>query len=156
MQVRAHTENACVVYRFEGGVSAWTIEKSVGVGGFNRKDDVLKIQQLLNKIAPGDGGPLPPLAEDGLAGPKTNGAIRAFQQFHRVASDGRVDPGGPTLKRMNEVPKQGLAAQNAARLARTAQLQQAQLVGYQFLKGEPLPVAIVARCNGRQIGFGRW
>lgn len=127
MQVRAHTENACVVYRFEGGVSAWTIEKSVGVGGFNRKDDVLKIQQLLNKIAPGDGGPLPPLAEDGLAGPKTNGAIRAFQQFHRVASDGRVDPGGPTLKRMNEVPKQGLAAQNAARLARTAQAMPALL-----------------------------
>lgn len=120
MLVRANTGNACIAYRFEGGESAWTIEKSVGLGGVNRKEDVLKIQRLLNLIAPSDGGPVPPLAEDGLIGPKTQGAIRAFQQFHQVASDGRVDPGGPTLKKMNEVQKSSLAASNAARLARTA------------------------------------
>ena len=121
MLVRANTGNACVTYRFEAGQSAWTIEKSVGQGGFNRKDDVLKIQRLLNLIAVSDGGPRPRLAEDGLIGPKTIGAIRAFQQFHRTASDGRVDPGGPTLKKMNEVPKRALAEQNTLRLARTMQ-----------------------------------
>lgn len=120
MLVRANTGNACIAYRFEGGLSAWAIEKSVGQGGYNRKEDVLKIQRLLNLIAVGDGGPMPPLAEDGLVGPKTLGAIRGFQQFHQVANDGRVDPGGPTLKRMNEVPKNALAERNAARLARTA------------------------------------
>ena len=61
------------------------------------------------------------LAEDGLVGPKTIGAIRGFQQFHHTGSDGRVDPNGPTLKKMNEVPKNRLAQQNASRLARTAQ-----------------------------------
>lgn len=121
MLVRANTGNACVTYRFEGGQSAWTIDKSVGQGGFNRKDDVLKIQRLLNLIAVGDGGPMPPLAEDGLVGPKTIGAIRGFQRFHHTGSDGRVDPNGPTLKKMNEVPKNKLAQQNASRLARTAQ-----------------------------------
>lgn len=118
MLVRANTGNACMHFRFEGAVSAWTIEKSVGVGGFNRRDDVLQIQRLLNLIAPTDGGAAPPLVEDGLIGPKTNGAIRAFQQFHRVANDGRVDPGGPTLAKMNALPKRGLATQNASRLAR--------------------------------------
>jgi peptidoglycan hydrolase-like protein with peptidoglycan-binding domain len=121
MQVRANTGNACVMYRFEGGQSAWTIERSVGQGGINRKDDVLKIQRLLNLIEVKDGGPLPLLAVDGLVGPKTIGAIRTFQQFHHTANDNRVDPGGPTLKKMNEVPKQKLAQENAARLARAVQ-----------------------------------
>src|SRR5262245_2837785 len=105
MLVRANTAKACEWCRFEGGVSAWAIEKSVGKGGFNQKPDVLKVQRLLNMIAPEDGGPLPPLAEDGFIGPFTLEAIRKFQQFHKTASDGRVDPGGPTLKKMNDVPK---------------------------------------------------
>lgn len=119
MLVRANTGSACIAYRFEGGLTAWKIKKSVGQGGFNQKEDVLTIQRLLNLIAVTDGGPMPPLAEDGLIGPKTLGAIRTFQQFHQVASDGRVAPGGPTLKKMNEVPKNALAERNAARLART-------------------------------------
>lgn len=121
MLVRANTGNACITYRFEGGQSAWTIDKSVGQGGFNHKGDVQTIQRLLNLIEVSDGGPMPPLAEDGLVGPKTIGAIRGFQQFHHTGSDGRVDPNGPTLKKMNEVPKNRLAQQNASRLARTAQ-----------------------------------
>ncbi|MGB7989318.1 MAG: peptidoglycan-binding protein [Candidatus Methylophosphatis roskildensis] len=121
MLVRANTGNACITYRFEGGQSAWTIDKSVGQGGLNHKGDVLTIQRLLNLIEVSDGGPMVPLAEDGLVGPKTIGAIRGFQQFHHTGSDGRVDPNGPTLKKMNEVPKNRLAQQNASRLARTAQ-----------------------------------
>ena len=121
MLVRANTGNACITYRFEGGQSAWTIDKSVGQGGFNHKGDVQTIQRLLNLIEVSDGGPMVTLAEDGLVGPKTIGAIRGFQQFHHTGSDGRVDPNGPTLKKMNEVPKNRLAQQNASRLARTAQ-----------------------------------
>ena len=121
MLVRANTGNACITYRFEGGQSAWTIDKSVGQGGFNHKGDVQTIQRLLNLIEVSYGGPMVTLAEDGLVGPKTIGAIRGFQQFHHTGSDGRVDPNGPTLKKMNEVPKNRLAQQNASRLARTAQ-----------------------------------
>ncbi|NCA70814.1 MAG: hypothetical protein EOM91_12035 [Sphingobacteriia bacterium] len=120
MLVRARTMDACRVYRFEGGVSAWTIAKSVGLGGVNRKEDVLTIQTLLNRIAVVDGGPLPPLQEDSLIGPKTMGAIRHFQQWHQLVADARVDPSGPTLKRMNELPKRALAERNAALLSRLA------------------------------------
>lgn len=121
MQVRANTGDACLAFRFEGGQSAWRIEKSVGQGGVNRKDDVLRIQKLLNRVATTDGGPMPPLAEDGITGPLTIGAIRNFQKWQKLAVvDGRVDPAGPTLRRLNEVKKDALSAQNAARLARTA------------------------------------
>lgn len=53
MLVRARTADSCRVYRFEGGVSAWTILKSVGLGGVNRKEDVLTIQTLLNPAVSG-------------------------------------------------------------------------------------------------------
>ncbi len=119
MLIRANLGDACKTYRFEGSVSAWAIQYSVGIGGVNHNEDVLVIQQLLNLISPADGGPVVPLAEDGWIGPKTNEAILAFQKFQKTASDGRVDPHGPTLKRMNEIPKQRLAQRNALRLART-------------------------------------
>ncbi len=117
MLVRANTGKACKAYKFEEGISAWQIERSVGQGGHNLKNDVLKIQQLLNLIAPKDGGPLPPLAEDSIIGPLTIGAIKRFQIFHKTARDARVDPNGPTLKKMNEVPKRALAERNQIRLA---------------------------------------
>lgn len=79
-----------------------TISASVGQGGVNKKADVLAIQQALNKIPPHKGGPNPKLVEDGLIGPKTIGAIRAFQQSDiALVKDGRVDVNGPTLARIN-------------------------------------------------------
>ena len=84
--------------------------RSVGLGGANLNDDVAKIQQLLNLIAPADGGAVPPLVEDGFIGKLTIAAIKRFQQQHKTASDSRVDPRGPTLKKMNELPKPALAA----------------------------------------------
>lgn len=116
MLIRGTTGDDCVQFRFEGGLSARKIDKSVGQGGFNLRPDVLKIQGLLNLIAPGDGGPIIPLKEDGFVGPKTISAIKAFQLRQGTGSDGRVDPGGATLKRMNEVPKTALAARNSNRL----------------------------------------
>ena len=120
MKVRANTGRECRDAYFEGGVSAWRINSSVGIGGRNQRDDVRKIQKLLNLIMPQDGGPVVPLVDDGWIGPKTNQAILHFQRFQRTGSDGRVDPYGPTLKRMNEVVKPRLATNNAYLLARVA------------------------------------
>jgi len=84
-----------------GGNGMVVIAGSVGVGGRNTPADVRAIQAALNDIAPGDGGPDPKLAVDGIAGPKTNKAIAKFQQRSIGWSDGRIDPGGPTLKAIN-------------------------------------------------------
>jgi hypothetical protein len=124
MLIRGTTGDDCVQFRFEGGLSAREIDRSVGQGGVNLKPDVLKIQGLLNLIAPEDGGTAMPgnapggLKEDGFSGPKTIGAIKTFQIRQGTGSDGRVDPKGATLKRMNEVPKKNLAARNSTRLLR--------------------------------------
>lgn len=122
MLIRATTGDDCVQFRYEGGLSARRISKSVGAGGVNLKDDVLTIQGLLNLIAPEEGGTALPgtgtgsLKEDGIAGPKTSAAIRAFQIRQNTGRDARVDPNGKTLKRMNELQKKPLADRNSARL----------------------------------------
>jgi peptidoglycan hydrolase-like protein with peptidoglycan-binding domain len=81
-----------------------SISKSVGLGGVNLQPDVVTVQSLLNKVTAQDGGPAPALVTDGLCGPKTRDAIRKFQlrQFGPAGADGRVDPGGRTIGRLNE------------------------------------------------------
>jgi hypothetical protein len=80
------------------------IEKSVGVGGANKPDDVFNIQYGLDQVPPIDGGPATPLKIDGLSGPKTIAAIREFQKkyFGMAGCDGRIDPGKKTLAKLNE------------------------------------------------------
>lgn len=75
---------------------------SVGQNGVNRKQDVGIVQYLLNR-AGARTGERPPLAVDGIAGPKTLAAIRKFQQKYLKKSDGRVDPGGETIAMLNRV-----------------------------------------------------
>ena len=112
MLVRANTPMCCQmgdVDAFAPGAS--TINASVGAGGVNARKDVLVIQQLLNGVTPGEHGPLPLLKEDSIDGPLTNGAIRKFQQGQSMkVVDGRVDPTGPTLRRLNEVSTPGQRA----------------------------------------------
>jgi peptidoglycan hydrolase-like protein with peptidoglycan-binding domain len=81
-----------------------TISGSVGRMGKNLPADVTTVQELLNNVPADSGGPVPLLAVDGIAGPKTNGAIQKFQQrqIGFSGADGRVDPDGPTLKKLNE------------------------------------------------------
>ena len=82
------------------------IGASVGQGGANRPDDVRTVQQLLNKVLPGWGGPSPKLVEDGACGNLTKAAIRTFQQVQLgtyFIPDGRVDPGFMTLRRLNHI-----------------------------------------------------
>ena len=84
---------------------ARTISASVGrMGGVNRPPDVKTVQELLNQVPVSDGGPRTPLIENGLCGQDTIDAIQKFQLHHFGwrGADGRVDPGGPTLRKLNE------------------------------------------------------
>ena len=78
-----------------------TIKNSVGTKGRNNRSDVLLIQQLLNKNI-GRLVPLAPLTPDGQTGPATEGAITEFQTriVQLARPDGRVDPGGTTLRKL--------------------------------------------------------
>jgi peptidoglycan hydrolase-like protein with peptidoglycan-binding domain len=81
------------------------INKSVGDRGSNDLLDVGIIGAALTAVGPGRGGVFaPPLSIGGLAE-----AIRSFQTFQKLpARDGRVDPNGSTIKRINEILNPGL------------------------------------------------
>ena len=86
-----------------------TISASVGKKGLNKYKDVATVQTLLNnniyRLTP-----LRPLVVDGDCGPKTIDVIIQFQ--NRVVRlnnpDGRVDPGGLTLKNLNSGAREPL------------------------------------------------
>ena len=124
MPILATTGDSCIRCPISGGPSvtaAAKIKRSVGAGGVNQREDVLAIQKLLNSIEPANGGPLELLGEDGFIGPKTIAAIKRFQQQHHTGSDSRIDPDGPTLKKMHEQPRKPRFEQAAAaRMARSA------------------------------------
>lgn len=73
------------------------IHASVGRKGANHKQDTRKIQRLLNAIYPAT-----LLFVDGLCGRKTIRRIERFQRRRVRNPDGRVDPGGRTLERLNQ------------------------------------------------------
>lgn len=79
------------------------IAGSVGIKGKNAPSDVLTVQSLLNMAQGKLGGPMQPISSDGVVGPETVGAIIRFQSRNFGWSDGRVDPGGKTLARLNTV-----------------------------------------------------
>ena len=82
-----------------------TLQGSVGRNGRNLCDDVVQIQDALNRVGPANGGPIIPLAVDGFVGPKTIKAIADFQktQFPDKFPDGCVDPGQRTVGRLNDL-----------------------------------------------------
>jgi len=90
---------------------ARSISASVGLSGINRKDDSIAVQELLNRVPPDQGGPVPLLGVDGLPWQKTIAAIKHFQKVRGILKvpDGRVDPNGPTLKALNEIEDDQLA-----------------------------------------------
>jgi hypothetical protein len=70
---------------------------SVGLGGQNRRDDVIIVQAPINAKLP---VPLSPLEVDGICGDKTKFAIKEYQRRNLAMNrpDGRVDPGGMTFR----------------------------------------------------------
>ncbi|MEP7365673.1 MAG: hypothetical protein ABI972_20665 [Acidobacteriota bacterium] len=76
------------------------IKHSVGVGGTNHSSDVYTVQYLLNCVPKSAGGPMRELAVDGIVGPETMGAIQRFQTAQTHKCDGRIDPGGPALTKL--------------------------------------------------------
>jgi hypothetical protein len=83
-----------------------SITESVGrMGGKNRPDDVLTVKKLLNGVGAAKGGPAPPLALTPVCDQKTIDAIQKFQLHHFgwSGADGRVDPDGQTLAKLNEL-----------------------------------------------------
>src|SRR5437868_1104055 len=75
-----------------------SIAASVGNEGVNHPKDVRVVQRLLNKHRAAK------LAEDGKCGTHTVQAIIDFQTGFVPAPDGRVDPGGPTWRRLSSPP----------------------------------------------------
>jgi peptidoglycan hydrolase-like protein with peptidoglycan-binding domain len=73
-------------------------------GPINLRDDVQVVQMLLNEHAARVG--FPPVQVTGMMTPETITAIKLFQQ--KVVGmrnpDGRVDPSGGTLRKLNEPP----------------------------------------------------
>lgn len=84
-----------------------SIRKPVGLGfkAVNDPPDVMVVQEALNDVTPADGGPQPLLKVDGVCGSKTTKAIQMFQLHHFgwKGADGRVDPDGQTLAKLNEI-----------------------------------------------------
>src|SRR4051794_40070727 len=78
------------------------ITASVGSSGFNRRDDVVLVQFLLNDWR--ERNRRSPIAQDGLVGPQTIGAIRDFQETMTHVVDGRVDPAGPSMNALARMP----------------------------------------------------
>jgi hypothetical protein len=74
------------------------------MGGVNFPNDVTVVQELLNRVPQTSGGPPVKLQVDGVCGPMTRDAIQKFQmrQFGFGGADGRVDPNGRTLAKLNE------------------------------------------------------
>ncbi len=73
-----------------------SISASVGEGGVNKEADVRAIQQLLTKAGHD------PKGIDGRYGKNTRDAILSFQRGFMTNPDGRVDPNGGTLRRLNQ------------------------------------------------------
>lgn len=79
---------------------------SVGEKGKNLRSDVLAIQKAINCVIKCNLlTPLIPLKEDGVVGKNTKTAIRRFQQnsLRIPMPDGRIDPGGKTLEKLNAI-----------------------------------------------------
>lgn len=78
---------------WDPGMKLPAIKASVGLNGINTKSDTKVVQILLNLY----GNSLIP---DGLVGPKTIMAIKAFQKSMGLSMvDGRVDPKGRTFQK---------------------------------------------------------
>lgn len=82
-----------------GAAGTAKLGDSVGEGGKNNPDDVGAVQERLKEQGYYSG------AINKTADEATIAAIKAFQGTYSSKPDGRVDPGGKTLKELNKAPK---------------------------------------------------
>lgn len=73
-----------------------SISASVGEGGANKEADVRIVQQLLTKAGHD------PRGVDGDYGTNTRDAIISFQKTFMSKPDGRIDPNGATIRRLEQ------------------------------------------------------
>ena len=80
-------------------MAAITIQKRVGLNADNKAADVAKVKTRLIELG------FDWLTADGVMGPQTVKTIRLFQaiknglnRVNTLKNDGRIDPGGDTLK----------------------------------------------------------
>jgi hypothetical protein len=74
-----------------------TIGAAVGRGGANVPSDVNTVKFLLNNVPQSQGGPFSPLST-GTSLDSLAEAIEGFQDLQFGQADGRVDPGGRTIR----------------------------------------------------------
>ena len=127
------------------------IRGSVGTGGHNQPGDVQAVQAVLNAASRSLGGPLTALAVDGIVGPKTIHAIRQIQSAWTRVIDGRVDPGGPTIRVLNRLA--GLVPPLSSDTRTTAVSTPSPAVGYAPASGlalSPAELSAQQRLNDAQ------
>lgn len=92
--------------------SSISIRGSVGWHAKNDAADVRLIQTRLNDLMR---SPRVKLAVDGRSGPKTEGMILDFQKvvMNNPRGDAKVDPGGATLRALNDPASEGKWAQSS-------------------------------------------
>ena len=79
----------------------------------NSPDDADIVTDLLMRVTAGDGGPDQPIFSapfPGVSSPSLVTAIEKFQRRQLGFADGRVDPAGATLARLNRLTNNGAAA----------------------------------------------
>lgn len=90
--------------RAGSGAGPIVIGGPVGTRG-NLREDVITIQDALNRVPSRQGGASPPLEVDGISGSKTQKAIQIFQlqHFGWKSADSLIEPGKQTIAKLNEV-----------------------------------------------------
>jgi hypothetical protein len=113
-------DDRCIGRTMEGRPSGdLLIADAVGAGSPNRRDDVLVVQSLLNVAYDRIRVPSRTIPVDGIVGPETHAALLHFQRTQVGGGDGRVEPAGRTLVRLNAVaagPPRALGTARAASL----------------------------------------
>ncbi|MBM3567790.1 MAG: peptidoglycan-binding protein, partial [Alphaproteobacteria bacterium] len=90
----------------------FTYRGSVGTGGDNRPNDVLKAETTLGYA--GHYGDLERLdGPTGYAGSGLVEGIRGYQKAHGLTVDGRMDPGGETVTRLRHDIGEDFASHSA-------------------------------------------
>ncbi len=126
-----------------------SIRASVGLNGYNHREDVRTVQELLNLVPHSEGGPLVKLATDGICGRKTNGAIEKLQahEWGWARVDTRVDPIGPTWKLLLTYDKPATPAMAPPRPAPP------RIVGTRFIVMMAVKPSAMINPNGENFYF---